>query len=104
MCYMHASMCLLAAGILLPKISSKNCAPVNIDFRNPCSFRRKPTKFPDILVHSANLHKNGAGEGTRTLDHLFTKQVLYQLSYPGKIDLSRNRDNKTLRPFPVLKN
>jgi hypothetical protein len=27
---------------------------------------------------------NGAGERDRTADHLFTKQVLYQLSYPGK--------------------
>lgn len=26
---------------------------------------------------------NGAGEGTRTPDQLFTKQLLYQLSYTG---------------------
>ncbi len=49
-------------------------------FRNPCSFRRKPTKSLDILAYLANPHKK---ESRGTLDRLFTKALLYQLSYLG---------------------
>lgn len=34
-----------------------------------------------VFVHFLN----GAGERTRTSDLLFTKQLLYQLSYSGKL-------------------
>ena len=39
--------------------------------------------------------KNGAGDGTRTRDLLITSQLLYQLSYTGKMAIQKGLEPST---------
>ena len=52
----------------------------------------------DLLIKAFNM-TYGAGDGTRTRDLLITSQLLYQLSYTGKIDKWRSRRDSNPRPL-----
>ncbi len=48
----------------------------------------------DLLIKAFNM-TYGAGDGTRTRDLLITSQLLYQLSYAGKMAIQKGLEPST---------
>jgi hypothetical protein len=59
--------------------------------KNPAGFQKHPVEFKENTPTIRPKH--GASEGTRTLDHRFTKPELYQLSHASLVMPVRKGSN-----------